>query len=74
MPLSGPVLGAALKAACSTAPAPGEPMEAFRTRLFEAMGTAIVTHIISLGLVNVQVASATALTPGVPGVGVGTIT
>lgn len=78
MAMSGSVLGVALKNAMSISPNPGESMEAFRTRLFAAMGDAIVAHITSFAQVssNVVVSSVTAVTPGpgVSGPGTGTAT
>jgi len=55
MALSGSVLGAAMKAACTMAPNEGESMDAFRNRLFEAMATAIVDHITANAEVSVSV-------------------
>lgn len=78
MALSGTVLGAALKSALTLTPNPGEAMDAFRTRVFEAMGNTIVQHIVTNAQVIVQVASVTGVTPGPgvsgPGTGTGTVT
>lgn len=78
MALNGVVLGAALKAALTLTPSPGESSDAFRTRVFTAMGNTIVAHIVTNGLVVVTVASVTGVITGPsvsgPGTGTGTIT
>lgn len=78
MAMDGTVLGAALKSALTTSPNPGESMDAYRTRLFDAMGAAIVAHIQSFAQVNssVVVNSVTGVTSGgsVSGPGDGTAT
>ena len=69
MAMNGNVLGAALKDALTITPNDGESMDAYRTRLFSAMGAAIVQHITTYAEVNAQVTvnSVTAVSPG-PGV------
>jgi len=78
MPMDGAVLGAALKAALTLTPNAGEAMDAFRTRVFEAMGTTIVEHIITNALVTVVVDGVTLVSAGTdpsgPGTGTGTVT
>lgn len=74
MALSKTVLGPLLK---SKIDALSDNDKRDRDMVFEAMADAIITHIVSAGLVTVVVASVTGVTPGGgasgPGTGTGTI-
>lgn len=75
MAMSGPVLGDAIKAAIDALPPPAPGgMDAYRKQVFEAIGTAIVSHIQTYAAVNAQVTvtSVAGVTPGPGASGPGT--
>lgn len=79
MALNGIVLGNAIKSAIDAAVATTpSASEAQRTAIWQAIGTAIVAHIVTNAQVNVAVISVSGVTvgPGIsgPGAGTGTIT
>ena len=76
MPMNGTVLGTAIMDALISGGVASESAQARQAWLIAA--NQIVAHIIANAAVNVNVASVTAVTPGVgvsgPGTGTGTIT
>lgn len=69
MALNGDTLGDAIRAAVDAAVAAHGPD---RTELFRAIGGAIVSHIVTNGVVNTVVSNATPAAPG-PVTGTGTV-